>query len=58
MLVGHTEALGRTKAAATHDGADVEPDRELIAHRRTKILGGLFDGFLVLGRPVQDLIPT
>jgi hypothetical protein len=55
MLVGYAEALGGAKAAARHDGGDIDPNQELMAHAPARMLSGLFGGLLGRRQPVQDL---
>ena len=49
MLVGYAEALCGAKAAARHDGGDIDPNQELMARAPARMLSGLFGGFLVVG---------
>jgi MFS superfamily sulfate permease-like transporter len=49
VLLGYTESLGASKAAAERGGGEVDPNQELISHAPANIGSALSGGFVVVG---------
>lgn len=49
VLLGYTESLGASKAAAERGGGDVDPNQELLSHAPANIGSAISGGFVVVG---------
>jgi high affinity sulfate transporter 1 len=49
VLLGYTESLGASKAAAERGGGEVDPNQELVSHGPANIGSALSGGFVVVG---------